>query len=761
VFGREDTLPYSLHSVSRPRTPLLGRETEVEDLCALLQEPGTALLTLTGPGGVGKTRLALEVAARSAPAYRDGVVVAYLAATREHDLVLPALASLLGLPERAGTTAMEALIQALQERHLLLVLDNMEHVLEAGREIAALISACPHLQVLATSRVLLHLRDEQVYPVKLLPLPGTGDPVEAVMQNPGVTLFAQRARQVQPHFALSAANVATVASIVNRTDGLPLAIELAAARSRLLDPASLLTRLDQRLAVLADGPRDQPPRLRSMRDAIAWSHDLLQPAQRQLFRRLAVFVGGFDLDGATAVSGAPGDALQDVQALLDHSMLQAVSSPAGLRYEMLETVREFGLEELQAAGEEGDAHSAHARYLLQRAEHLARVIGPHAMARELVIELPNLRAALRFLERERAPELPRLVLIASEAWFWQGHMQEASDWLQRTLASHPERDGWRSALLSRLGEFVQAMGDLDSSEAVGREALQIARDMGDRHREIVALQVLALTEELRLRFDSARPLYQEALDLAREAGEWARASWFLTLMAGLSYGQGKLEDAEALLREAQAIHSGPATIWIASTHWYLGLVAQRRGRVHEAVQCHRQCLLLLLEADGRWWFTKPLAGLAALATILGEAESAALLLGAAEANWEAAGVPVLPFDQPNLRQARVGAQAALGDDVFAMTYERGRRLPRAAWLPLGEALAEAITARGPGRRLGHLTRREREVLHLLSLGKTDQEIATELNLSRKTVSNHVSALLGKLDVTTRTSAALIAAKSAS
>lgn len=746
-----------------PRTPLLGREFEVRDLCARLQEPGTALLTLTGPGGVGKTRLALEVAARSATAYTDGVVVAYLAATREHDLVLPALATLLGLPERTGVSTQEALIQALHDRHLLLLLDNMEHLQEAASPVAALISACPRLQVLVTSRVVLHLRDEQVYPVRPLPLPQTGDGVEALLQNPAVTLFAQRARQVQPHFMLSAANVKPIAEIVTRADGLPLAIELAAARSRLLDPASLLTRLDQRLAVLTDGPRDQPPRLRSMRDAIAWSHDLLEPAQRRLFRRLAIFVGGCDLDGATAVSGEAAAAIQGVQTLLDHSILQALPTPGGMRYEMLETVREFGLEELQAAAETRGVRHTLARYLLQRAEQLTQALGPHAMAREMVVELPNLRSALHFLfqEEEGAPELARLVLVTSEVWFWQGHMQEANDWLRRVLASYPQPDAWRSALLSRLGEVVQAMGDLETSEAVGREALQIARDIGDRQREIVALHVLALTEELRLDFDAARPLYQEALVLARETGEWARASWFLTLMGGLSYGQGDLEDAETLLQEAQAVHSGPPTIWIASTYWYLGLVAQRRGRVHEAVSLHRTCLRLYLEADGRWWFSKPLAGLAALATVLGDPERAALLLGAAEANWEAAGVPVLPFDQPNLRQARIGAQSALGDDAFARIYARGRALPRAEWMALSDALIDAVAIRRPGHVVEHLTRREQEVLHLLGLGKTDQEIAEALSLSRKTVSNHVSAVLGKLGVSTRTAAALIGAKAAS
>ena len=754
-------MPPAESVVARPRTPLLGREAEVQEIHARLQEPATGLLTLTGPGGVGKTRLALEVAARSAEAYADGVVVAYLAATREPDLVLPALASVLGVPERAGVTSLDALMHVLRGRHLLLVLDNLEHLLEAGSDVAALVAACPQLHVLVTSRVLLHLRDEQVYPVAPLPLPEVRDTTLVEEENPAIALFVQRARQVQPQFALTPANAATVSAIVQRTDGLPLAIELAAARMRLLDPASLLLRLDQRLAVLADGPRDQPPRLRSMRDAIDWSHDLLTPAQRQLFRRLAVSIGGFDLEGAAAVSGDPEQSMSGVQALLDHSLVRAAPFATSVRYDMLETVREFGLETLQEAGETRAVRYAHARYLLQRAEHLTESDGPHAMARAMVVELPNLRAALRFLEEEDDPDLSRLVLVASEVWFWQGHMQEARDWLQRALAAHPAADGERSALLSRLGEIVQAMGDLDTSEAVGREALRIARDIENPHREVVALHVLALTEELRLRFDEARPLYQEALLLARDLGEWARASWFLTLMAGLSYGQSKLDEAEALLREAQAIHAGPATIWIASTHWYLGLVAQRRGRVHEAVSQHRECLRLLLQADGRWWFTKPLAGLAALATILGDPERAALLLGAAEANWEAAGVPVLPFDQPNLHQARVGAQSALGDDAFAEAYASGRTLPQAAWLPLTDALAEAVAARRPGQVVERLTRREREVLHLLSLGLTDQEIAAELHLSRKTVSNHVSAVLGKLGVTTRTAAALIGAKTTS
>jgi predicted ATPase len=405
-------------------------------------------LTLTGPGGVGKTRLALAIADDAAPSFADGVAFVDLAPLRDPALVLPAVAQRLGVREGGGLALADAVATFLKPRRVLLLLDNVEHLLAAAPGVATLLAACPALQVLATSRAPLRLLGEQLLPVPPLALPDPAAPpaLADLAVTEAVTLFVQRARAVAPGFALSEANAAAVAEVCARLDGLPLALELAAARLRLLSPQALLALLTRRLRVLTGGERDRPDRQRALRDTLAWSHDLLPADARVVFRRLAVFAGGFDLEAARAVAAGPEtDALAVLEALgtlVDHGLAHEVQAPGGEpRFGMLETVREFAEERLAECGEADATARRHALHFLALVERAAPALAEAwspAWLERLGAEHGNLRAALAWLEAGGEPEaFLRLVEALYHFWLIRCHYREGLAWLERALA----RDG--------------------------------------------------------------------------------------------------------------------------------------------------------------------------------------------------------------------------------------------------------------------------------------------------------------------------------
>lgn len=760
-----------------PRSRLVGREAERETARTLLLEEAVPLLTLTGPGGVGKTRLALAIAQDLAASFAAGVVWVDLAPILDAALVPATLATALAFIPSPARPIVTELARHLRPRQVLLLLDNCEHLAPAVADlVAALLATCPAVQVLATSRAALRIRSEHHLPVAPLPFPpDDASSLAEVAEHEAVHLFIERAQAVRPTFRLDDANAATIATLCRHLDGLPLAIELAAAQLTLLSPEALLAQMGDRLRLLRGGARDAPPRQRTMRDTIAWSYGLLASAEQTLFRRLAVFVGGFTLDAATSVSQTSSNAMTDILAglsvLADHNLARPVDGATPEpRFTMLETVREFALEQLAASGEADAVHSRHAAWFLALAEQSEPNTpgGPEQalwLAR-LEADLPNLRDALRWWEEIGDSEaMMRLGSALGGFWFWGSHRQEGAAWLERALAiADTAPTVGRGNALRTLGMLGMEQGSRHAADYAA-ESVAVWTALGDAQHIARARLALGQILEYRADYQRAIPLLEEAAREWEALGNPGRVALALYFLGQAALDQEDGSRAMTLFEAARDRFRqvGYASLVSASIH-QLGEVAAMRGDVKAAAVYYEESLG---GTGSRENLVGKLVATGRLAAVGGHTETAARVLGAAEAVADTIGYVRRQPEQDRLDRDAARARGLLGDAGYEIAFVAGKAL--ATEQAVAEALAvltllQTQTAAAPQARpavtpdIAVLTAREREVLALLCDHLQDREIAEHLFLSPRTVESHVSRILAKLGVRSRREAVALAAR---
>ncbi|MCC2626767.1 MAG: hypothetical protein K0S14_417 [Thermomicrobiales bacterium] len=683
-----------------PPTRLIGRETEVAAMGHLLAQDDVRLMTVTGPGGVGRTRLALHAAADLLGTFPDGVWFVDLAPVADPALVPAAIAQVLGVRAEGSQPLVQVLSAFLRAKAMLLVLDNFEHVLDAAPVVSGLLRDAPGLKVIATSRAPLRLRGEREIPIAPLPVPDPRchESLEHLSHYDAVRLFVARAQDARPDFTMTNETAPAVAEICARLDGLPLAIELAAARVKLLSPPALLSRLDRRLPLLTDGARDAPARQQTLGSTIAWSYDLLSPSEQALFCRLTVFARGIALDAAEDAVNLSGDVdvLSGLAALVDESLLRESESVLGEpRFTMLETIREFGLDALTESGEATEIRARHAGWFLHLAEDAEqRLRGPEQIAwlDRLEAERDNLRAAFAWaMEHNDSDTALRLANALGPFWLVRGTVSEGRTWLERALASAESAPSpLRARALIDLSWMAVVQLDIDAAEQAATRAAAEARACDVPIIEAQAAYQLAHVAALRGDLDRAATVMEEADRQYGPLDTGTPRPGDSTLRARIEHRRGNGDQARILFEEALACFRAEVgdLHWIAEVLDNLGDLACDQGDVVGAIANYGEALTAWQALGDIWGTADALTGFADVALAVDQPERAAQLLGAADGFYEQVGIALPPHDRINYPKTVEATRTQLGAAAFAAAHSFGRALT------VGEAVTEATALAG-------------------------------------------------------------------
>lgn len=661
-------------------TPFLGREREGLQLRRLLARDEIRLVTLTGPGGMGKSRLAFEVASGLRESYRDGVYHVLLSSIVDPLVVAAKIAHSLGVPESSERSDLEGIKEFLRDKHALLLIDNFEHLLPAAPVLSEILTYCPDMVIVVTSRAALRLRDEHEFMVPALPCPAPDLPAEKLSRNEAVRLFVDRAKSANPQFAPSEADLRSIAEICIALDGMPLAIELAAARSRLLTPQAMHERITKRLTLLTGGPRDLPARQRTLRATLDWDYEMLDAKEQEVFRRLAVFTGGFTLNAAADIVdvGSEDVVMEMVDSLVGKSLVMHWHREAPEpRFAMLKTIREYAFSKLDEAGETPEAKARHAHYFTNLAELSVPEFRAADQVRWVQIiesEHDNMRSALRWAAEVNDKDL-ELRLAAALAHFWEfhAHLSEGQRWLESALSGiHEIPDALRADALDGAGNLARGQGEFKRAVSLFEEALTLRRRIGDQTALAVTLKNLGNLYTERGDHDQARGFYEECLDIRKQLGDERGVAEPLNNLGVLARIEGDWSRADTLYEEAlELFRRFGDTQGIARALMNLGDVKVELGDVDGAARLIKESIALCVEMASTWDLADLFEELAYVAEKKSRSDEAARFYGAGEKIRDTLGAPLPPAEQEIYGRRLEETHQSLGANAFKLARDEG------------------------------------------------------------------------------------------